>query len=98
MSPAGNRLTGFPGLNKALAGRVGENFSGSGIENMDQAIVAHRNAERIFYVGTRSEMQLAEAVAVGKKNEYAAANRVSDVDRSAVIDRNRLRMIHSIFL
>ena len=43
-------------------------------------------------------MKFAEAVAVGKKNEDAVADGIGHVNGAGAIERDRLRMIHSVFL
>src|ERR1700678_2651007 len=98
MSFPGNRLAGFPGLNQALADGEGENLSAGRIENVNLSVISDGDTERILYIRPGFKAQFAKAVAIGKKNENAGADWISHVDRSAVVQRDRLRMIHPVFL
>src|ERR1700678_532299 len=85
-------------VHQALANGVGKYFSSNGIEDVDQAVVADRDAQLVLGVRARAEMKFAEAVAVGKKNEDAVADGIGHVNGAGAIERDRRRMIHSIFL
>ena len=93
-----NSFARLPGLHQALANGVGKYFSSNGIEDVDKAVVADRDAQLVLGVRARAEMKFAEAVAVGKKNEDAVADGIGHVNGAGAIERDRRRMIHSIFL
>lgn len=78
----------------------GETFRRVGIENMDKSVSRYGDAKRIARACMCSQPQLAIAIAFssGKEKENAAARRIRHVDHSAVIHRNRLWMLQTVFL
>src|SRR5271163_2197875 len=71
-----------------------------GVENIDKSVGRHGDAEEVARARMCSQPQLTIAIAFssGKEKENAAPRRIRHVDHSAVIHRDRLRMLQTVFL